>query len=41
MEIKKKYVCKICKVEVVGPGNPRPILGKEHKKNCPRRRNLG
>lgn len=37
----KKYVCKHCKVEVLGPKDPRPVLGKTHKKSCPRRRILG
>lgn len=32
-----KFICKICKVEVVGRYNKKAILGKEHAKNCPRR----
>lgn len=35
----KKYICRHCKVEVYGPGDSKPKLGKEHKKSCPRRRN--
>ena len=37
----KKYVCKHCGVEMVSRDNHHPILGKEHKKSCPRRRMLG
>lgn len=35
---KRKFVCKHCKVEVLGPRDLRPIMGKTHKKSCPRRR---
>lgn len=38
---KVKYVCKHCKVQVMAKNDARPVLGKEHKKNCPRRRILG
>lgn len=34
----KKYICKHCKVQVVAPGIPDAVLGKEHKKCCPRSR---
>lgn len=34
-----KYICKHCKVQVYGKGDSKPILGREHKKSCPRRRN--
>lgn len=40
-EVKKKFVCRHCKVEVVSKEKPVPVLGKQHKKSCPRRRNLG
>jgi len=32
----KKYVCKYCKVEVMGPHDFRAVLGKEHAKHCRR-----
>lgn len=35
-----KYVCKHCKVPVLSKNNFHAILGREHKKGCPRRRNL-
>jgi hypothetical protein len=38
---KRKYVCKHCKIEVLGPKDTRPVLGKTHKKSCPRRRIQG
>lgn len=31
------YRCKFCKVQVVGPHNTKPILGRLHGKHCPRR----
>lgn len=31
-----KFVCKHCKVQVVSRMNYRAILGREHKKSCPR-----
>lgn len=34
---RKKYICKHCKVQVVGPKNTRAIYGHEHKKCCPRK----
>lgn len=36
-----KKVCKFCKVEIafVKNGHPFPVLGKQHKKSCPRSRN--
>lgn len=37
----KIYKCKHCKVQVVSPKDFRPILGKSHKPNCPRKRNMG
>lgn len=36
-----KVVCKFCKVQIMGRSDLAPILGKEHKKSCPRRRNYG
>lgn len=40
-ETKVKYVCRHCKVEVNSSHDKRPVLGKEHKKSCPRHRILG
>ena len=37
----KVYTCKHCKVQVNGPKDLRPVLGRTHKKNCPRRRIMG
>lgn len=37
----KIYRCKHCKVQVYDKTDTRPVLGKEHKKGCPRRRNQG
>lgn len=37
----KKLICKYCKVEVVSKEEPRAVLGREHKKCCPRRRTWG
>ena len=34
----KKLICKYCKVEVVSKTDLRAVLGKEHKKCCPRKR---
>lgn len=34
----KIYLCRHCKVQLVSPSDKRAILGKEHKKGCPRRR---
>lgn len=36
-----KVVCKHCKVQMMGRSDFAPILGKEHKKNCPRKRMYG
>lgn len=36
-----RFICKHCKVPVVGRKDFRPVLGYEHKKGCPRRRNMG
>lgn len=36
-----KYVCKHCKVSVISKNDARAVLGKTHKKGCPRRRILG
>lgn len=33
-----QYVCKFCKVPVISKDDRRPVLGKVHKKCCPRRR---
>lgn len=33
-----KFICKYCKIQVMGKGDARPVLGKVHKKCCPRRR---
>lgn len=35
-----KYRCKHCKVPVISRDNHHAILGYEHKKSCPRARNL-
>lgn len=35
-----EYHCKHCKVQVIGKSDFRPVLGKEHKKSCPRARTL-
>lgn len=32
-----KFVCKICKVQVISRTNTKAIYGQEHKKCCPRR----
>lgn len=32
----KRYVCKFCKIPVVSQADTRAVLGKEHKKCCPR-----
>jgi hypothetical protein len=32
-----KFVCKYCKVQVIGKNNHAAILGQEHKKSCPRK----
>ena len=36
-----KKICRFCKVEIafVKDGHPYPVLGKQHKKSCPRSRN--
>jgi hypothetical protein len=34
----KKLICKHCKVEVCDYVDLRAVLGKEHKKGCPRRK---
>lgn len=36
-EPRKKYICKICKVQMIGPNNTKAIWGKEHKSCCPRK----
>lgn len=33
----KKYICKHCKVEVIGKTDFRPVILKEHAHFCPRR----
>lgn len=33
-----KFVCRHCKVQVVSRRDTRPILGKEHKPSCLRRK---
>lgn len=35
---KVKYVCKHCKVEVISRFDFRAVLGKNHKRSCPRAR---
>lgn len=35
--LKKKFVCKWCKVPVVSRSNHAAILGRVHGKHCPRR----
>jgi hypothetical protein len=37
-EENKKYICKICKVQVVSKTDHRAILGKVHLKHCRRKR---
>jgi len=37
----KKYICRHCKVQVVGPKDTHAVLGKQHKPSCPRRRTQG
>lgn len=39
--VNKRYVCKHCHVPMVSKTDHHPILGKSHKKNCPRRRLMG
>lgn len=36
----KIYLCKFCKVQVLSKNNFHPVLGKEHKRCCPRRKTL-
>lgn len=36
----KIYKCKHCGVQVISRDNHHPVLGKAHKKSCPRARNL-
>ncbi len=36
----KIYRCKHCHVQVMGKSDFRPIFTKQHKKSCPRARNL-
>lgn len=35
------FICKHCGVKIVSRYNLRPIYGKSHKRNCPRRRMYG
>jgi hypothetical protein len=37
---KVKFICKFCKVEVLSRYDKRAVLGKSHKRGCPRHRNL-
>jgi hypothetical protein len=32
-----KYICKYCRVQMIGKNNHSAILGLEHKPDCPRR----
>lgn len=34
---RKKFICKHCKIPVIGKLNTRAKLGYEHGKHCPRR----
>lgn len=36
-----KYICKHSKVQVMSKNDARAVLGRNHKKSCPRRRILG
>jgi len=33
-------LCKHCRVPMMSKNNFHPLLGKQHKKSCPRRRNM-
>lgn len=37
MDENKKFICKYCKVQVLGREDFRPILGKVHLKHCKRK----
>jgi len=35
------FLCRFCKVQVVDKNDFRPILGRNHKKSCPRHKKYG
>ena len=40
LEPLKKFICKHCKVPVIGKTNTRALYGFEHGKHCPRRNKM-